>query len=165
MNRGGVTVHLHLFLTPALGAHYISTYNPGPIMPKRYNLFYPVGPLAGVHTFRGNSLLHSTIRTSTMQPVCSLVNSNYSNPDGRTSKCIFHKYSLQLQTTLNKLNTGYGYSLSAVHNKLSDLGIFKLVLNTVQTSDYNKVFPVDTTMSSQMTEWFLLSSLLLHSSI
>jgi hypothetical protein len=121
-------------------------------MPKRYKLFYPVGPLAGLDTFGGNSPPHSTIRTCTMQLVCSMVNSNYSNPDGRTSKFICHKYSLQLRTTLNKLNTGYGYSLWAVHNKLSDLGIFKLVLKTGQTSDYNKVFPVDTFMSSQMTE-------------
>ena len=87
-----------------------------------------------------------------MQPVCSVVTSDYSNPDGRTPKCIFTKYGLQLRTTLNKLNTAYGCSLWAVHNKLSGLGIFKLVLKTGQNSDYNKVFPVDTMMSSQMTE-------------
>ena len=152
MNRGGVTVHLHLFLTPALGAHYLSTYNPGPIMPKGYNLFNLVGPLTSLDTFGGNSLPHSTIRTCIMQPVHSLVTSDYSNTDGRTSKCIFPKYGLQLRTTLNKLNAGYGCSLWAVHNKLSDLGIFKLVLKTGHNSDYNKFFPVDTIMSSQITE-------------
>ena len=34
MNRGGVKVHLHLFLTSELGAHYFSTSYAGPIMPK-----------------------------------------------------------------------------------------------------------------------------------
>ena len=147
MNREEVTVHLHLFLTPALGAHYLSTYNPGHIMPKGHNLFYLVGPLAGLDTFGGNSLPHLTIRTCIMQPIRNLVTSDYSNPNGRTSKCIFPKYGLQLQTTLNKLNTGCGCSLWAFHNKLSDLRIFKLVLKIGQNSDYNKVFPVDTIMS------------------
>jgi hypothetical protein len=31
---------------------------------------------------------------------------------------------------------------STVHNKLSGMGIFKLLLKTGQNSDYNEVFPV-----------------------
>jgi len=84
---------------------------------------------------------------------------------GRVSKCIITKHSLQLWTILNKPNTGYGCSLWALHNKLSDLGIFKLVLKTGQNSDYNKVFPVDTIMSSQMTEWFLPAGPTVYNSI
>jgi len=45
-----------------------------------------------------------------------------------------------------------GLCTSTVHSKLSGLGIFKLVLKTGQNSDYNKVFPVDTIMSSLITE-------------
>jgi hypothetical protein len=53
---------------------------------------------------------------------------------------------------------------STVHNKISSFVIFMLVLKTGQNSDYNKIFPVDTIMSSQIIEWFV-SSWLVHSSI
>jgi len=37
-----------------------------------------------------------------------------------------------------------GLCTSTVHNKLSGMGIFKLLLKTGQNSDYNNVFPVVT---------------------
>jgi hypothetical protein len=45
-----------------------------------------------------------------------------------------------------------GLCTSTVHNKLTGLEIFKLVLKNGQNSDENKVFPVDIIMSSQITE-------------
>jgi len=37
------------------------------------------------------------------------------NTDGKTPKCIFTKYGLQLWTTLSKMNRGYGCSLWALY--------------------------------------------------
>jgi hypothetical protein len=52
---------------------------------------------------------------------CSLLTILFQIPniDGRTPKCTFVKYSLQLWTTLNKLNKGYGCSLWALYKHSS----------------------------------------------
>jgi hypothetical protein len=44
---------------------------------------------------------------------------SYQNTDGRISKWIFTKHSLQLCTTLNIIETGYGCSLWAVYKHSS----------------------------------------------
>ena len=109
------------------------------VLPTEWGL---VGPLAGLDTFGGNTLPQSAIRTCIMQPyvACSLLTIVFQipNTDGRTPKCTFVKYGLQLWTTLNKLNTGYGCSLWALYKHSSQqaqwLGNFQ-----VSTENWTKL--------------------------
>ena len=91
------------------------------------NLFYPLnggwsGPLAVLDTFGRNSfppvryknLHHAACRWSLLNILFQTPNS-----DGRTSKWIFTKQSLQLWTALNKLKTGYGCRLLALYKHSS----------------------------------------------
>ena len=83
--------------------------------------------------------------------------------DGLTSHCIITKHSLQLQTTQTNARqdtaAASGHCKGTVHNKLSSLRLFKLVLKIGQNSQYYEFFLWSPFKTFQITEWFLLLSL------
>ena len=126
-NRAGMTVHLLLFLTSALRAHYFSTSYPDPIMPKETCSSHWMG--TGWAPWLPWTHLEETLYPSRVSEPASwslyvawsllTILFQIPNTDRRTSKWIYAKYGLQLGTTLDKLNTGYGCSLWALYKHSS----------------------------------------------